>query len=824
MNIYEQVERLLADGAFSEAEGVIAGLLAQNARDALGLTLLGALRAVTGRFPAAIEVLERATAIDPSGFGALFMLAQALQKMTRAGEAAPIFVKAAAAAPSDKLRNRALLGAVRCFVDTGRPREALGVCVEAGLLPAAAMSAGPAFPGDADIPSISDTGLSALLYAMYGAGDYEGVRRLGPALAGRGDNLRTNAVLAEVAPVSLLRLGRVEEAAEMHLRILKAGGRTTDFRPSWPRAQLARVNPPLAGELYRRDLRDFQANPDRARSAPQCAPRPGAHTLAAAVAGPGGVVFRAEVASRAVGAAYRFEYGPGGGALVNATPWRDLPAPLGGAIRERAYRAPAWHPQSTQFSWVVTGAPQERAAARLTAPFSTDRNHLSGIGACDLVIGLGQPGKEGADLRDAEVSFTMRADDFTGGGACLTLWAARDTADAEGAFCSQWALTGDAVPSAALMSGTWTPVRLRLSGDPAQWTYVGNNPMEQGPRAERYRRLPFGDTLSQSNHPLVLLFALGNEHTPPAGSIEIFDLELRHRVSSILSAAAGAASAESPESDMAGRGIDVLTDGSRGCDASLWTSAPAPEFPLVFRWTLTRPVQPTWLRIDQHPFYPAKDAEVWITLPDGGEQRVWHGTLPEAWPDQLDAMNITAALPATGDAVGITLKILSGYRPGRCGLDSIHVAGDGARFTGDGRPCNVSEEVRSLTSSILHYRVVVREDERIVAGETLNIELPAVRAPVFQSIRPLMPADGAGYMVRANAMGLQTELWGELRVAGAPPIKAHRISLGSESTGRHIIYVPPGLPHAPGTLTLRARNAEGEAALDVPWPPGKRDH
>jgi hypothetical protein len=328
--------------------------------------------------------------------------------------------------------------------------------------------------------------------------------------------------------------------------------------------------------------------------------------------------------------------------------------------------------------------------------------------------------------------------------------------------------------------------------------------------------LPY--TIAHNDSAFVLIFAHGDERDVPLGNLNVLSIAGRFRDHSLLAPAAGARLCEAPAS-----AIDaaVLTEGSRGYDDGLWTSDPAPAFPLEFRWELPRPITVSSFQINQHPYFPSKDVEIIGRAADGW-QTLWRGVLPDSASDLLAFPYIHGETAPGPWFTEIRLRILSGYQPDRCGLDGIEIFGDGALFTGDGVPCTIAEEVAGLAAGTTDYfRLVVDDGDTITAGETRDMAVPDSDAPLlFEAVARKRPDNPRCYVVRGNAMGLEAELAGELRLADGEVLPGPTFYFGCQPTGRHIHYnIPEAWPERPGQVRLTLRNLRADAALDLPWPP-----
>src|SRR5262249_9342252 len=143
---------------------------------------------------------------------------------------------------------------------------------------------------------------------------------------------------------------------------------------------------------------------------------------------------------------------------------------------------------------------------------------------------------------------------------------------------------------------------------------------------------------------------------------------------------------------------------------------------------------------------------------------IWAGSIAEGRLDQSQPTFFVHHLASRPAATSITLRIRSGYHRERCGLDGFEVYGSGAVFAGDGRATSVSAEVSNLIpGSTVYFRTVLEEDGQILPGEVHSLTLPHDQSPSLESADPLIRQNNpACYLVRGNAMGLETEMWSEL--------------------------------------------------------------
>jgi len=184
---------------------------------------------------------------------------------------------------------------------------------------------------------------------------------------------------------------------------------------------------------------------------------------------------------------------------------------------------------------------------RLQAPGSVDYNHIDGIGAIWLVAHLSTPtlGSPGAlNLRDAEFQMTVRGTDFDINGGQLVLWATRyvpETALTEnfyfGLQVTNWANTGSDM--AGQITDEWVTITLRISDDPADWTYAGNQESLEGDWADRYVPFDLGQTLSNIDATLHLVVLNEDPDDAPTGFLDLSNITLRTQTPAIPEALSG---------------------------------------------------------------------------------------------------------------------------------------------------------------------------------------------------------------------------------------------------------------------------------------------
>ncbi len=838
-----EIARLLAAGDHIGAERLILERLARDPFDPHLLSMRGDLLRRSGRAREAADILGTALALAPDDADILLSLAQTQQDLKWDHAAAANFIKHAERAHSHRVSS--LNRAAACLFRAGDRDRSARLMTDAGLLPE-----GIGFDPQSLLQASRDGHLShehvfTLMRTLAQAEEPMAITLMGLAIWKTGDEAARRQVVYDL-PGHLLKVRLVEEALSVYRTAVEQGLPVGDFRPRHTQSSLAASNAPLASALYARDSALFDAAllslplPEARAAKPAASASSdmkGALTLTADNIGCQGAVFVGAATPQSAGARYRFIYGTHADTLDQATPWTDFPPPKTGRSYQRIYRQRCdWVPTCINPSWVdaAGGAlPPGSPALSIGAPFAKDRNQLNGIGAHEMLLGLSwsQPRDAPAnhrpvfpigggvqDLRDADIFFTLGGHQLQQFGAALHFWISHVDRDAQGHFTSQWALTASPIPDAAFAGNGLHRVSLRLRSDPSDWTYTGSNPREQGERASRYRRASLDTSLREHNTATVLIYAFGQVARPPAGAVLFHDVEVHHRNYSILSPAAGTELTRFPADTR--DDPQRLTEGTRGYDDRLWTSGPTPALPLEFTWKLKRPVTLTHFQINQHPYWPARDIEILFEDENGREHSAWRGNLPEGRPDRDEPPSLVRPVEAGIGAVTVTCRIHSGYRPERCGLDGIEVYGNGALFEPDGEACTFSAEVSGLApGTAINYRIELQDGGNLIAGDMRALPLPADATPVLHTATPLVrPNDPSCYVVRANAMGLETELWAELQLPDGTRFTGAKIPLGSQPTSRHIYYAPAGFPDSPGIFRIHARNLAGDSSLQAPWP------
>ena len=192
-------------------------------------------------------------------------------------------------------------------------------------------------------------------------------------------------------------------------------------------------------------------------------------------------------------------------------------------------------------TWMASSVVQEpggphESFTRLSAPGWLDPNHIDGIGALRLVAHLSIPvaGSPGAlNLNGAEFEITIRATDYEANGGKLVIWLCRYVPE-EGVFknyyvnlvANNWANTGNDLHE-QLVDGEWVTITVSLSDDPADWTYAGENHVQQGDWGDRYQPYSLTETVNNTNATLHLVVINDEQDEHPTGFLDIANITVR---------------------------------------------------------------------------------------------------------------------------------------------------------------------------------------------------------------------------------------------------------------------------------------------------------
>ncbi|HYC98083.1 Ig-like domain-containing protein [Brevundimonas sp.] len=172
---------------------------------------------------------------------------------------------------------------------------------------------------------------------------------------------------------------------------------------------------------------------------------------------------------------------------------------------------------------------------RLQAPGGLDANHIDGVGAIWLVAHLSTPtqGSPGVlNLQDAEFEITVRGTDFLANGGKLAIWLCRYVPETGllqnfyvGLQVTNWANTGGDMMGQ--VTDDWTTITLRISDDPADWTYAGNYETFEGDWADRYQPFDLAQTLSYVDATLHLVVLNEDADNAPTGFLDLANITVR---------------------------------------------------------------------------------------------------------------------------------------------------------------------------------------------------------------------------------------------------------------------------------------------------------
>lgn len=197
-------------------------------------------------------------------------------------------------------------------------------------------------------------------------------------------------------------------------------------------------------------------------------------------------------------------------------------------------------------SWFAPSVVQDAggdiaAFTRFHAPGKVDANHIDGIGSLFLLAHLSIPtiGSAGIlNLADAEFEITIKGTDFQANGGKLMVWVCRYIPE-EGVMrnyyvglqVTNWANTGNDL--ASQLTDEWQTLTVRLSDDPADWTYAGNAVSTEGDWADRYQPYDLSGTLGSVDATLHLVMVSDEADEGPSGFLDIANITVRTQTPAI---------------------------------------------------------------------------------------------------------------------------------------------------------------------------------------------------------------------------------------------------------------------------------------------------
>ena len=510
MIIHQEILHLRSRGMTVQAERMSRDLIAANANDTTAMEILSSILLETGKWDEAQSILQMVAQLKPNEFSAYYNLAIAFRRTERIEESVAEFNRAMQIEPKHQPNLLEQIG--HTYMVQNDFKTATRAFLEVRVFLPLHAETLFATDGPRGIGDLSADGLRILMRLAIRQNAWDAALKLGRRLF---EEFALEADEILFMTTVLHHRGKIDESKHIYLSALKRGFPIADYRPAWNAFTLALKDPRAAPAILEEDRKRYESWLEKHGGVQPTETTDFAEPPifdAEATTGPiqfvgiTGAVLTGSSSSCARGAKYRFEYGYSPDSLDTSTPWKPLPPPRAGRIRELAYRTFGnWTPRSTKAEWNlddVSSLSLENQSPtpflRLTGPFSKDRNQMNGIGSHEMPLNFSwchpvcrdgsaerssrQSLSAGAgvlDLRDAEMSFKIRARNLTQKGFVLTLWINHSFDN--GPSFSQWALTGNPFPDNALFENpTWELVTLKLPNNPSQWTYTGSNPREQG--------------------------------------------------------------------------------------------------------------------------------------------------------------------------------------------------------------------------------------------------------------------------------------------------------------------------------------------------------
>lgn len=466
-----------------------------------------------------------------------------------------------------------------------------------------------------------------------------------------------------------------------------------------------------------------------------------------------GATFTGHVAASGSDARYRFEYGASPDTMSHSTSWCPVPGPLNGRVQAAPYKTPLrFYFYGSQITW----EPGESPGLVCHWPFGQDPNHISGIGFLELLFAAQHNSCqydgfqtvqdwEGSDIRDARVTLRLTAKDFD----------SNDTQQCFGIGSRRacWMLTGQTFNLANIEQDGEVEISATLSGDRGQWTFAGNNPVEQ-PNYDRYGYEPLKDTLADHIGNIFMVAPFGDIRGTITGTLSVKDAIVEYRSKNILHVDAGAQLVTYPTSSTADP--KSLADGIRSNEDAGWYQTTATDTPPTFIWTLPKPVKITTVVLHQDIAMPTKRARLTVTGPDGVFVK------DEALPTDFGQLSVVPQLNIPMDLSGpideIKLELLDGVTPDGMGLHAIEVFAEDYSPPPCTIPTTVLEDVEGLPSGEqVFYRLVCTADEEESAGDIHDIMLPADSTPRLIDASVFSIETGKAVIrIRINPMGYKT--------------------------------------------------------------------
>ncbi len=401
---------------------------------------------------------------------------------------------------------------------------------------------------------------------------------------------------------------------------------------------------------------------------------------------------------------------------------------------------------------------------------SDDKNHADGIGYVHLTQffasgtnvsadGNGSLGGGDADFRDAKVSFYMRGTQWVPHGSELIFWLQSDLdlSVANDPLLwrkANWAYTGNPLTD-FLFSGKWEKVEYRVRNDTNAWTYGGRSISQNRPN---YVYWSLNEALQHANCDFIHILHLirTGAAAQPTGSIDYDEFDLVYRNRSLLVPSNGATLMSFPRGSP--DDAATLTDGWRFGAGRSWRSAPNPAAPLELVYQLANPVTIKTIQIHQHPEWPSRDVEVFVSDDGTSWRRILDDELAESAP-QGPNLAYLHKTDLNEKARYVKIVISSGWRREQWGLGEIEMFGTGAVMGTDNDWYTVNQDILNLTpGATYHYRLVAKNAASTLNGNDQTFTVPATAKPETITLRAsrIQPSS-AKVEGRLNAMGLATQ-------------------------------------------------------------------
>lgn len=473
--------------------------------------------------------------------------------------------------------------------------------------------------------------------------------------------------------------------------------------------------------------------------------------------GTSGACFTAQVSAHADAAEYRFEYGGDPTNLDKATNWQPLPGPQ----NARATLSLETAPESFRFDAVEANWDEHAGMFLFKSPFAFDTNHLTGLGFLSLLVSVRpmscQPNGSFAyhdfetyDLRGADYELRLlfrnfKEKDFIFAIGLSSGWA-------------PWMLTSAPVDLENLNGNGDTDLAFHLPSDPAQWTFMGNNPRDQD-NAERYAFAPLDRTLSHGTDMIFFSGIAGDWRKAPEGAFGVRDASLRYRSRCVLNPANGAKLVDCNATGDCDPG--KLADGNRGRGGDGWYQSGALTEPVRFLWHLAAPVTISTIVLHQDALMPVTQCRLILGNRMGAEDALQVSDQFNIPVDEDPISTIPGKilrLPGdqTFDVFGI--EFLASNSPDGIAMEAIEVFAKDFTPPPSRQRVTISQAIDGLTpGETIHYRVACRAISGQTHGNVNSLSIPSDNAPILHELTVFSSTNAkAIIVVRGNAMGLET--------------------------------------------------------------------